>query len=91
MKLLGCYEDELPLTKAYKFMYEKPSLVGEVLNEMVLDLAKEMKDFMLKKEKKGEEEEEEEDYCDVTALTSVSVDVISACLDCFRGGISVNE
>lgn len=73
MKLLGCFDDEPPLTKAYNFMYEKPSTVGEVLSDMTLNLAEEMQDIMLKK---GEEEEE---YSNVNIMTSVSINVLIVC------------
>lgn len=75
--MLGCFDEEPPLSKAYNFMYERPSTIGEVLSDMTLSLAEEMQEIMLKKGKKWEEEEEE--YSNVGIMTSVSVIVISVC------------
>lgn len=76
--MLGGFEDEPPLTKAYNFMYERPSTVGEVLSDLTLSMAEEMQDIILKNSKEGEEEEEE--YSSVSVMTNVSVNVIGACI-----------
>ncbi|KAG0693510.1 DNA polymerase alpha subunit B [Chionoecetes opilio] len=52
VKMLKDFE-YLPLTKAYKFMFEKAETVGEVRNDLTLCLGDEMEDVMLDKEGEG--------------------------------------
>lgn len=68
VKVLQAFEDEPPLTKPYKYMYERPQPTGDVLNDMVLSMGEEMQDIMLNKGKEGEEEE----YASVCTINSVS-------------------
>lgn len=82
VKLLGSFEDEPPLTKTYSFMYERPSTVGEVLNDFTLGMAEDMQDIMLKKGKEGEDEEEEE-YSSVCVMTNETISTVGRiCCDC---------
>lgn len=67
--LLQAFEDEPPLTKPYKCMYERAQTIGDVLNDMILTMADEMQDVMLNKGKEGEEEE----YASVSVVNSVSI------------------
>lgn len=67
--MLQAFEDEQPLTKPYKYMYQSAQTIGDVLNERILSMADEMQDGMLNKGKEGEEEE----YASIGEINSVSI------------------
>lgn len=79
VQMLQAFEDEPPLTKPYKYMYQSAQTIGDVLNERILSMADEMQDVMLNKGKEGEEEE----YASIGEINSGTFSTVGRiCCDC---------